>query len=140
MVEIIDHKVYELLRTEYQQICLDFFVFLHEEEYEGEQTHRKAVCKAFEIMNRKLESKGYSVSFCEEKMLAEKISKAEFLELPVDSCYDSRIEGERAHNIPVPLPYWYAFLEPPNDNSYLEEDYNSLGKYQFQSLINERIK
>lgn len=56
-------------------------------------------------------------------MLGMKSSIEELLQLPTDSYYDSRPRRDRSYNIPSPIPYWFAFLEPPYGTPYLKSDF-----------------
>lgn len=126
MTEVKNHKVYELLKNKFEEICLDYVILTSEEEYEGENTHRKAVIEAFQILNTRHvvgNHYNYKINIETDKMRASRSSIEELLELPCDDYYDSRPSGNRCYTIPSPLPYWYAFLEPPYGTSYLKSDF-----------------
>ncbi len=126
MLELKEHKIYEMLNNTYKDNPLDYVIFLLEEEYKGVETHKKAVIEAFNIFNtRTIVGNNYNlkVTVEQKKMFASLCSIEELLQLPEDSYYDSRPEGNRWFGIPKPLPYWYAFLEPPYGVSYLTSDF-----------------
>ena len=126
MRELKEHKVYEMLNNIYKEIPLDYVIFLLEEEYKGVETHKKAVIEAFNIFNtRTIVGNNYNlkVTVEQEKMSASLCSIEELLQLPEDDYYDSRPKGNRCFEIPQPIPYWYAFLEPPYGVPYLTSDF-----------------
>ena len=126
MLELKEHKIYEMLKTTYNEIPLDYVILLLEEEYRGVETHKKAVIEAFRIFNtRTVVGNNYNLKVMveEEKMSATPCSMEELLQLPEDAYYDSRPKGNRCMAIPNPTPYWYAFLEPPYSVPYLTSDF-----------------
>lgn len=125
MKEIEDHKIYRMLKGKYEQVAIDYVLLSDDEDYEGLETHRKAVFEAFNIINaRKAAWNGVPISEPEaEKMQAVPVSMEEFLQLPDDAYYDSRPKGNRSFSIPRPLTYWFAFLEPPYGVPYLKSDF-----------------
>ena len=46
MQEIENHIVYELLKTKYNRIALDYVIMSVDTEYEGEITHKNAIIEA----------------------------------------------------------------------------------------------
>ena len=126
MQEIENHIAYELLTTKYNRIALDYVILSVDIEYEGEITHKNAIIKAFQILNlRNIEYLGedYKISLEEEKMKAHLSSMEELLQLPEDDYYNNRLKKNRAFSRLDPIPYWFAFLEPPHGNSYLKKDF-----------------
>lgn len=47
MKEIQEHKAYELLKKQYEEILLDYVILSIDTDYEGIETHKKAVIEAF---------------------------------------------------------------------------------------------
>ena len=73
MLELKEHKIYEMLKTTYNGIPLDYVILLADEEYRGVETHKKAVIEAFRIFNtRTVVGNNYNlkVTVEEEKMSA----------------------------------------------------------------------
>lgn len=126
MTEIKDHTAYELLNTEYERVCLDYVILSVEEKYEGLKTHKKAVIEAFQILNKRFESYDYSVNICSDKMTAAEISVDVFLELPPDD-----FEKARSYTVTPQIPYWYAFLSPPQRTPYKASDFIEFNKTLF---------
>lgn len=131
MIEIINHEVYDLLKREYDEVCLDYVIFSAENEIAGIETHRKAVINAFDILNKRFADYDLEINIMTDKMTAEKISINDLLRLPEDSCYDSRRKRNRSYNMPVPMTYWFAFLEPPHGTPYLKDDFIRLNSALF---------
>lgn len=130
MQELLNHKAYELLRTKYQGVVLDVFILKNDGNYEGIKTHQQAVIEAFEIFNKN-GTWSYPVTLDTSKMVAKKISQEEFLALPDDPYYDSRPNTDHSYNLPSPLPYWFAFLEPPYSTPYTTDDFIDFNKALF---------
>ncbi len=123
MLELKEHKVYEMLNSTYEGVVLDYAILLSEEEYKGVETHKKAVIEAFDIFNERAIVGNYNYTIETEKMAASICSIEELLQLPEDDYYNSRPKGNRCFGIPQPTPYWYAFLEPPYGVPYLTSDF-----------------
>ena len=127
MVEITNHIAYELLNTKFKRVFLDYVILSIDCDYKGMVTHKDAVIAAFRILHDRHD---YSISIEPDKMAAVKDDIDEFLKPPADEYYDSKPKGNRGFNIPDPLTYWFAFLEPPQGNSYLKSDF-----IQFNDLL-----
>lgn len=123
MREVSNHKAYELLKNQYEDVCLDYVILQSEEEYDGEQSHKKAVCEAFHILNKRFEEYEFHIDMDPDKMTAVSSTIEELLLPPADAYYEDRPKGNRCYSIPSPLPYWYAFLEPPYGTHYLKSDF-----------------
>lgn len=123
MIEINEHSAYELLKDKYARVCLDYVILSSDEEYNGAETHKKAIIEAFQILNKRFASYDYCVDITPDKLRAEQSSIHELLELPPENSYIGRAKGERHFSIPDPIPYWYAFLEPPHGTPYLISDF-----------------
>lgn len=126
MREIDNHIVYEQLKTKYDRIALDYVIMSVDGEYEGEKTHKNAVIEAFQVIhNRNSTCFGddYSIEIEESKMKALPSNIDELLQLSDDEYYDNRQKKSRAFTKPKPMPYWFAFLEPPHGNTYLNKDF-----------------
>lgn len=131
MEELTEHKAYEMLKTTYSKCMLDYVILLCDEEYLGKMTHKKAVVKAFEIINARCQKAGYIAE--EEKMTASKCDMDIFLELPESDYYKTKElkKSRRYLEIPKVLPYWFAFLDPPYSNDYTRSDFIKLNKVLF---------
>ena len=126
MKEIENHIAYKQLKTKYDRVVLDYVIMSVDTEYEGEKTHKNAINEALQIINiRNIECFGedYKISLDEEKMKAFPSNMEELLQLPEDDYYDNRLKKNRAFSKPAPMPYWFAFLEPPHGNSYVKKDF-----------------
>lgn len=122
MIEIKEHKIYELLEDQYDRVDLDYVIFsLNENEIENANIHKEAIVNSFNIISKEYEME---ITIDESKMEAKKISIDQLLELPPENFYaNNKKEKERSFDIPEPLPYWFAFLEPPYGNDYLVSDF-----------------
>ena len=126
MKEIENHRAYELLNSKYNNIALDYVIMSIEKDYEGVITHKKAVIEAFKILNARNTCFGYdeyTIELEEGKMKALASNMEELLQLPDNDYYDNRQKKNRVFSSPRPIPYWFAFLEPPHGNSYLKNDF-----------------
>lgn len=126
MKEIIEHKAYELLNSRYDEVAIDYVIMSSDAAYEGMDTHKKAIIEAFEILNKRYDNGNtdkYRIEFETEKMKAISCSMEDLLQLPDDDYYDNRSKRNRGFSIPDPIPYWYAFLEPPYGVHYLKSDF-----------------
>ncbi len=83
--------------------------------------------EAFGILNRRFAEYEYSVDIRADEMRAEVCSVDEFLQLPSAE----RRRGERNYTAPTPIPYWYAFLEPPQGTPYLNSDFAAFNDVLF---------
>lgn len=136
MFELKDHKIYDMLKHNYQECYLDYVIFQSEEEYSKMESHKLAVIKAFEILNERKqklykvgEFKGYDIQL--DKMAAELITTDEFFEEPEDSYYMTKPSENRCFSIPEKTPYWYAFLEPPYTNTLVLKDFQTFNQVLF---------
>lgn len=116
-----------MLEKNYSDCRLDYVILQDNEYYDGYSSHKVAVIKAFEILNGRSRIDNYynvdSYYIKEDKLSGKEIDVNEFLALPIDPYYMCKPEGNRCIEIPSPLPYWYAFLEPPYGNSYAVNDF-----------------
>lgn len=123
MVEIKDHGVYELLEGQFERVELDYVILSAKEEYKGEESHKAAVIRAFGILKERFANFDYSIDIREDKMRAKAESVAELLKLPAEAERGDRIKKERNFSVSNPIPYWYAFLEPPHGTPYRISDF-----------------
>ncbi len=134
MKEIENHIVYEQLKTKYDRIDLDYVIMSVDTEYEGERTHKNAIIESFQIIdlrNNEYYGEDQKISLKEEKMEAHLSNIEELLQLPEDDYYNNRLKKNRALSKPDPIPYWFAFLEPPHGNSYLKRDFIEFNELLF---------
>lgn len=132
MKEIKEHKAYELLKSKYERIAIDYVIMSTDKEYEGVETHKKAIIEAFHIIDERNNSDDdFATKLETEKMKAVLGSMEELLELPMNDYYDNRVKGNRVFSGPKPIPYWYAFLEPPYGVPYLKSDFEAFNKILF---------
>lgn len=133
MIEVENHRAYELLKSKYDNIALDYVIMSIDTEYEGVLTHKKAIVEAFSIINKRYATycgDDYIINIDEEKMQASPSNMEELLQVSNDDYYKDRHNKNRAFSRPEPMPYWFAFLEPPHGNSYLSKDF-----IEFNSLL-----
>lgn len=140
MKELKNHKIYELMKNDYDECLLDYVILYDDMPYYREKSHKQAVIEAFEILNKRErignrynergELQYYVIS---DKMSGRFIDVNEFLSLPKDSYYYSKSQGNRCYSIPSEIPYWYAFLEPPYGNDYLVKDFENINRVLFSS-------
>ncbi len=123
MFELTKHKAYELLKTIWNRVSLDYVILSVGKEYEGYEMHKAAVIEAFQILNRRLSAYAYQVNIEVENMAATKIDTEEFLMPPSYAYYEDRSKKQACIKVPAPMPYWYAFLEPPYGTPYLKADF-----------------
>ena len=131
MKELLKHKAYELLKTTYEKIDLDYVILSVEGEYKGIETHKDAVIKAFEILNTRNQIQfgneydyDFEIKAEAENMQAQSVNMDELLQLPDDAYYDNRPKTKaRNYSAPKPVTYWYAFLEPPHGVPYVKSDF-----------------
>lgn len=133
MTEIKDHIAYKLLETKYERICLDYVILSLDGDYEGVQTHKRAVIEAFAILKKRFELDDcyLDMNVDPDKMLSAESSIDELLELPPDSFTGRIPKGEGNYSAPTPIPYWYAFLEPPFAVKYTAADFDDFNNNLF---------
>lgn len=125
MILIKSHKVYELLKSKYTEIAIDYVIMSIDTNYKGIDTHKQAVLEAFRILNEECD---------EERMAAVSYSMDELLQLPAADYFDNRQKVNRAFSIPNPTPYWYAFFEPPYGTRYLKQDFIDFNRILFPNV------
>ena len=54
MFELTKHKAYELLKTTWSRVSLDYVILSVGKDYEGYATHKLAVIEAFRILELRL--------------------------------------------------------------------------------------
>lgn len=123
MVELTEHKAYELLAAKYDRVCLDYVILLSDEEYRGVETHKEAVIEAFRILNERFAEFDYQIDIRTDKMTAEISSISELLEVPPEEYCYGRVKRDRHFTVQKPIPYWYAFLNPPQGTPYRCSDF-----------------
>lgn len=142
MREIEEHKAYELLKSKYEKVSIDYVIMSIDMDYEGLETHKKAIIEAFQILNNRNtgeSGENYKIALEEEKMKAMASSMDELLQLPNDDYYDNRPKGNRSFSIPDPLPYWFAFLEPPYGVPYQKSDFIDFNNVLFPNKDHSEV-
>lgn len=129
MREIREHEAYELLKNKYERVYLDYVIMSTDMNYEGLETHKKAVIEAFDILNARNEY--LHIEYEPGMMRAVPIGMDEFLETPQDDYYDNRSKKNRTIPVYDPIPYWFAYLEPPYGVPYLRTDFASFNNVLF---------
>lgn len=130
MKEVSEHRIYRLLADKYERVEIDYVLLSVEEPYDGEETHKKAIPKALDIFRRRYGAEeGFTV--LADRMRAERCDIETLLMPPGDEYDRSRKQVERSFSAPKPLPYWYAFLEPPHGTPYRSEDFTEFQKVLF---------
>lgn len=60
-------------------------------------------------------------------------SAYELLQPPPCALEHDRAKGDRSYHSPHPMPYWFAFLEPPHGTPYCESDFADFNDVLFPS-------
>lgn len=123
MVEVVEHGAYELLRNKFERVCLDYVILLSDGVYEGIESHKKAVIEAFQILNQRFADIDLHIDFNAEQMSAQQDSIDHLLNLPPESISAVKTKNNRSYSVVHPIPYWYAFLEPPQGTPYTQSDF-----------------
>lgn len=123
MREVSEHKAYQLLKETYHRVCLDYVILRADDPYQGLETHKKAVIEAFRILDQRFACDDCGIDINPDNMTAEKYDTHSLFALPPDSYDKEKRKKHRSHSIPTPLPYWYAFLEPPHGTPYFSSDF-----------------
>lgn len=135
MKEVNEHKIYKMLERKYHRIGCDYII-LAEDEYNGLETHKKAVIRALEILNCRFASYELNIDVEEAKMQATRISVEELLQIPSDDYFSKRKKANRSYTVSKTIPYWYAFLEPPCGASYQKADFIEFNNILFPTKDN----
>lgn len=134
MTELKEHKAYEMLHKTYSQCLLDYVILQSGKAYVGEASHKKAVLEAFGILSQRARVGNhfnYKVDIFPEAMSATPCPASQFLTLPDNPYYQNKSGKTHSFDIPFPLPYWFAFLEPPYGVPYTTEDFMKLNQVLF---------
>lgn len=123
MKEISEHSIYDLLKGKYSDIGCDYVILAAEGEYRGVESHREAVICAWEILNRRYSPYDICFDLEADKMKAVASSIDELLELPADDIFPKKGRADRSYSVDAPIPYRYAFLEPPHGTPYRQSDF-----------------
>lgn len=129
MKELKDDIFYEILNKRYDELLLDYVVLSCEEDNRGKETHKKAVIKAFSILNERtrvgnnLKHPKFYVN--ENKMNCAQCNVKDFF-YDEDSSYK---DGLR--EMPSYMTYWWAFFEPPYGIPYTKEDFRKINSILF---------
>ena len=78
MFELTKHKAYELLKTTWSRVSLDYVILSVGKDYEGNETHKVAVIEAFQILNRRRSAYAYQLNIEADNMRATKVDTEEF--------------------------------------------------------------
>ena len=90
MFELTKHKAYELLKTTWSRVSLDYVILSVGKEYEGYATHKLAVIEAFRILELRLAAFAYQLNIEADNMKATKVDTEEFLMPPSYAYYEDR--------------------------------------------------
>lgn len=131
MREIYNHRIYELLNGKYNRICCDYIVLSSEDEYKGIETHKSAVVSAFEILRTRFSDYDLNIGIETDKMSAVRSCIEELLKIPPEEYFANRKNTSRSYSVSKPIPYWYAFLEPPGGTPYDKSDFLEFNKVLF---------
>ena len=78
MFELTKHKAYELLKTTWKRVSLDYVILSVGEDYEGYATHKFAVIEAFRILELRFAAFAYRLNIETDNMKATKVDTEEF--------------------------------------------------------------
>ena len=138
MIEVTTHEAYAALRGAFDRVGLDYVILRADGEAWGIEAHKKAAASAFSVLNGRFSEFDYRVSLDPDAMTAEKSDLAALLWVPED--YDERKKRKHgAFTISSPLPYWYAFLEPPHGTPYLASDFAKFHDILFPNKENVEV-
>ena len=70
MFELTKHKAYELLKTTWSRVSLDYVILSVGKEYEGYATHKLAVIEAFRILELRFAAFAYQLNIEANNMRA----------------------------------------------------------------------
>lgn len=130
MIEVAEHGAYELLRSRYKRVCLDYVILLSDGIYEELESHKNAVIEAFHILNLRYSDSDYHIDFNTDQMRAQQVRCDEFLKLPTEQ-YGDELKKNRHYSVVKPIPYWYAFLKPPHGTPYRHSDFFAVNNALF---------
>ncbi len=117
MMKEINREIMQTILKEYPELVLDYCVLSG--EYDGIASHQRAVQTAIKIFGMRENM----ICTCEhEKMNPRAVDSAEFFYFP-DELWKKSSRGVTTMNPPTPLPYWFAFVEPPYGSDYSKADF-----------------
>jgi hypothetical protein len=109
MFELTKHKAYELLKTTWNRVSLDYVILSVGKDYEGYEMHKTAVIEAFQILNRRLSAYAYQVNIEVENMVATNVDTEEFLMPPRHAYYEDRTKNRHVSMFPRLCPIGMPF-------------------------------
>lgn len=120
MKEITGNIIYGLLNDRYDRVACDYVILSPDGGYRGAESHKEAVVCAIEMIGER-----YGLDFRVEtdKMTAAATDAEELLKIPSDAYFAERKRTDRSFTAGGPVPYWYAFLEPPHGTPYTKSDF-----------------
>ena len=133
MRELVEDKIYEILTKTYDELLLDYVLLSFDEEYQGVESHRKAIIKAIDVFNTRVRVgnnlKHPHFYVAEEKMHCKEYSVEDFF---CDSNSSWNISGNtKVRTTPDHMTYWWAFIEPPYGVPYSKEDFHKINNILF---------
>ena len=109
MFELTKHKAYELLKTTWNRVSLDYVILSVGKEYEGYATHELAVIEAFRILELRLTAFAYQLNIETDNMKATKVDTEEFLMPPRHAYYEDRTKNRHVSMFPRLCPIGMPF-------------------------------
>ena len=142
MRELVEDRFYKLLVEKYDELLLDYVLLSFDEEYQEEETHKKAVMEAISVFNTRgqvgnsLKHPHFYVD--EDKMCCKKYSVEDFF---CDGNSSWKTSGNtRVRITPNHMTYWWAFFEPPYGVPYSKEDFNKINHILFPAQFRNDLE
>ena len=133
MRELIEDNIYKLLAEKYDELLLDYVLLSCDEEYHGEESHKKAVMEAIAVFNtrgRVGNSLKHPHFYVDEGKMCCKEYRVEDFFCDVNSSW--KISGNtRVRITPDHMTYWWAFFEPPYGVPYSKENFHKINHTLF---------
>jgi hypothetical protein len=127
--ELIEDNIYTILANEYNELLLDYVLLSFNDEYCGQESHKKVVIEAILIFNTRkrvgnsLEHPYFYVD--ENKMCCVKYSVEDFF------C-NSELWGSITSSFSESyMTYWGAFSDQPYPTTYSKEDFYRINDLLF---------
>ena len=133
MRELVEDNIYELLAQKYDKLLLDYVLLSFNEQYQGAESHKKAVMEAIAVFNMRvrvgnnLKHPHFYVD--EDKMHCKRYRLEDFF---CDSNSSWKSFGDTGvRTTPEHMTYWWAFSEPPYGVPYSKEDFRKINHALF---------
>lgn len=137
MKELVDDDFYKILNTKYDELLLDYVLLSFDEDYQGEQSHKRAVKTAISVLNSRIRvgNRLNHPQFYadEDKMNCIECNIADFFNED-NNGWIVTSENTKFRETPTHMNYWLAFSEPPYGVPYTKEDFRKINHILFPIL------